>query len=163
VCLAMPSSAAIAVLLDPAAARSTMRARRASGLQPLDLGLEQLVGHRQIADLRLEAADLVITSIGRPVLQRHLASGKEGAPPAAQVGGGHPELARQQFQILTPQQPQHRLLLAARRHPPSALARGPACASVVGALRRAHARPNVLVHPAPPCRPLPAKRCLEEP
>jgi ActR/RegA family two-component response regulator len=34
--------------------------------------------------------------------------------------------------------------------------RGPVCASVVGALRRAHAHPNLFVHPPPPCRSLPA-------
>src|SRR4051795_4387235 len=68
--------------------------QRAGGLQPPDLGLEQLVGHGQIADLLLQAADLVITSIGRPGLKRHLASCQEGAPPAAQIGSGHPELAR---------------------------------------------------------------------
>jgi hypothetical protein len=72
------------------------------------------------------------------------------------------DLARDQLQVFAPQQAEHRVLLAARRHPPSALARGPACASEVGALRRVHARPNVLVHPSPPCSSLPAKRCLEE-
>src|SRR3954449_7047635 len=57
--------------------------QRAGGLQPLDLGLEQLVGHRQIADLRLEAADLVLPSIRRPGLLRHPARGQEGGPPPA--------------------------------------------------------------------------------
>ena len=40
--------------------------QRAAGLQVLDLGLEQLVGHGQIADLGLEAADLEVAAIGGP-------------------------------------------------------------------------------------------------
>ena len=121
--------------------------QRARGLQPLDLRFEQLVGHRQIADLLLKTADLGVPSVRRPGLQRHLARCQERLPPTTQLRGGHPELARQQFQILAPQKPQHRLLLASRRHPPPRLGRGPGSASVVGALRRAHAHPNVLVHP----------------
>ena len=74
----------------------------ADRLQPLDLGLEQLVGHGQIPDLLLQAADLDIASVGRPALQGGLTPGKESLPPAAQLGGDHPEPARQQFQILTP-------------------------------------------------------------
>src|SRR5688572_22404966 len=39
------------------------------------------------------------------------------------------------------------LLLAPCRHPPPRLGRGPVSASVLAALRRAHAHPNRLVHP----------------
>src|SRR4051794_25005624 len=88
--------------------------------------------------------------------------GQELVTPAAQLGRGHSQLARDQLQILAPQEPQHRLLLAARRHPPPRLGRGPVSASVVGALHRAHAHPCSLVHPPPPCSCLPAKRCLSE-
>ena len=40
----------------------------------LDLHLQQLVGHGQIADLNLEAADLGVAAIGRPALERSLAA-----------------------------------------------------------------------------------------
>jgi hypothetical protein len=50
-------------------------------------------------------------------------------------------------QVLAPQQAEHRLLFASCRHSPPRLGRGPVCASVGGALRRAHAYPNSLVHP----------------
>lgn len=55
------------------------------------------------------------------------------------------------------------ILLATCRHPPPRLGHGPVFASVAGALRRAHAHLNSLVHPPPPCRALPANRCLDEP
>jgi hypothetical protein len=83
-------------------------------LQALDLRLQKLGRHRQLADLGLQPVDRGIPRISWPALQRCLAPGQELIAPAAQIGGGHPELARQQFQILTPQQPQHRVLLAAR-------------------------------------------------
>src|SRR4051794_38811882 len=108
------------------------------------------------------AVDCGISCVRRPALQRCLASGQELVAPAAQLGRGHSQLARDQLQILAPQEPQHRLLLAARRHPPPRLGRGPVAASLVGALRRAHAHPCSLVHPPPPCSCLPAKRCLSE-
>src|SRR6187431_1944562 len=63
------------------------------------------------------------------------------------VKGGHTQLARDQLKVLAPQKPQHRLLLAPCRHSPPRLGRGPVSASVAGALRRAHAHPNRLVHP----------------
>src|SRR5689334_16983495 len=104
-----------------------------------------------------------IPRVSRPALQRRLARGQELVAPAAQLGGGDAELARDQLQVLAPQQAEHRFLLAACRHPPPRLGRGPVSASVPGALRRAHAHSNALVHPPPPCSRLPAKRCLSEP
>src|SRR5689334_19233047 len=101
-----------------------------------------------------------IPRVSRPALQRRLARGQEPVTPAAQLGGGDAELARDQLQVLAPQQAEHGLPLASRRHPPPRLGRGPVSASVAGALRRARAHPNVLVHPPPPCSLLPAKRCL---
>ena len=41
------------------------------------------------------------------------------------IGGRHPELTRDQLQILAAQQPQDRLPLAIRRHPPPAVGAGP--------------------------------------
>ena len=116
--------------------------RRAKGrprLQALDLGLEQLVGHGQVTDLGLEAADLEVTAIGWPGLQRRLARRQEGVAPSAQLRRRHPQLPRHQLQILAAQQPQHRALLALGRHPPAPLRRWPVSASVLGALRRASA------------------------
>jgi hypothetical protein len=78
----------------------------------LDLGLQQLVGHGQIPDLGLEAANLDVATIGRPGLQRRLASRQEGIAPGAHLGRRNGKLSRHQFQVLAPQQPQHRALLA---------------------------------------------------
>jgi phenylpropionate dioxygenase-like ring-hydroxylating dioxygenase large terminal subunit len=149
--------------------------QRAGELQPLDLGLEQLIRPArasrpwslrawieraaldgQVAHLLLEAADLGIPGISRMALQGRLTGGQERLPPATQLGGRHLELARGQLQVLAPQQAEPGVLLAACRHPPPG--RNPACASVLGALRRNHAHPDLLVHPSPPCRSLPAKR-----
>ena len=121
--------------------------QRAVRLQTLDLRLQELGRHRQLADLGLQPVDLGIPGVSRAALQRRLAPGQELVTPAAQLGRGHAQLARDQLQVLAPQEPQHRLLLAPRRHPPPRLGRGPVSASVVGALRRAHAHPNRLVHP----------------
>src|SRR3954453_3345181 len=44
--------------------------------------------------------------------------------PAAQLGSGRSQLARDQLQVLAPQEPQHRFLLASRRHPPPRLRGG---------------------------------------
>jgi hypothetical protein len=62
-------------------------------LQPLDLRLQKLGRHRQLADLGLQPPDLGVARIGRTALQGGLAAGKEGLPPAAQRGGGHAQLA----------------------------------------------------------------------
>src|SRR3954449_13445728 len=110
--------------------------------------------------LGLRPSDPGTPRVSRPALQRRLAPRQELVAPAAQLGGGDAELARDQLQLLAPQQAEHRLPLAPGRHPPPRLGRGPVSASVAGALRRAHAHPNVLVHPPPPCSLLPAKRCL---
>ena len=77
--------------------------QRAGGLQPLDLGLEQLVGHGQITDLLLQAADLVITSIGGPALQGCLASGKEASRQPLS-SAAVTAIRADQLQILAPQQ-----------------------------------------------------------
>ena len=72
--------------------------QRAASLQALDLGLEQLGRHGQVTDLGLEAADLEVTAIGWPGLERRLAGRQEGVAPSAQLGRRHPELARHQLQ-----------------------------------------------------------------
>src|SRR3954465_7817164 len=123
-------------------------------LQPLDLGLGELGGHGQLADLRLQAPDLGIPRIRRPALERGLAAGEERVAPAARRGGRPPEPARDRLQALPPQQPQHRVLLAPRRHPPPR--RGPVSASVGGALRRAPPHPPLLPPPPPPPPPPPS-------
>jgi hypothetical protein len=44
-----------------------------------DLGVEQLVGHGQLADLGLEPTDLEIPAVRRPGLERGLTRGQEGS------------------------------------------------------------------------------------
>src|SRR4051794_41756025 len=56
-----------------------------------------------------------IPRVSRPALQRCLAPGQELVAPAAQLGGGDAELARDQLQLLAPQQAEHRLPLAPGR------------------------------------------------
>jgi len=92
-------------------------------LQALDLRLQKLGRHRQLADLGLQPSDLGIPRISWPALQRRLTRGQELVAPAAQLGRGHSQVARDQLQVLAPQEPQHRLLLAPRRHPPPRLGR----------------------------------------
>jgi hypothetical protein len=132
-------------------------------LQALDLRLQPFGRHRQLADLGLLPINLSIPLISRPAFQRCLASGQELIAPTTQLGGGDTEFARDQLQVLAPQQAEHRRLFASCRHSPPRLGRGPVSASVGGALRRAHAYPNSLVHPPPPCSFLSAMRCLSEP
>ena len=55
----------------------------------LDLHRQQLVGHGEIADLGLEAADLDVTAIGWPGLERRLAGGQERVAPRAKLGRRH--------------------------------------------------------------------------
>jgi hypothetical protein len=115
---------------------------------------DQTGGHGEIPDLGLEAADLDVTAIGWPGLERRLAGDQERVAPRAKLGRRHPELARYQLQILPAQQPQHSALLAPGRHPPAPRRRWPVVASVLGARRRAsapcrrvrHAHLLVLLH-----------------
>src|SRR4051812_18001753 len=131
-------------------------------LQVPDLGPEKLGGHRQLADLLLQAPDLVIPRVGGAAPQRRLAGGEERVAPAAQLRGRHPPPAGHQLEAPPPQQAAPRPPLPPRRHPPPERGRGPVSASVWGALRRAHAHPVLLVHPPPPRSPLTASRCLSE-
>src|SRR4051794_41650543 len=93
-----------------------------------------------------------IPRVSRPALQRRLAPGQELVAPAAQLGGGDAELARDQLQLLAPQQAEHRLPLAPGRHPPPRLGRGPVSARVAGAPPPAPPPPHRLRHPPPPPR-----------
>ena len=118
------------------------------------------IGIGEITRFKTRAADLGITGVGRSALQRDLARSQERVAPAAQFGRGHTQLTGEQFQVLAAQQAEHGLLLAPRRHPAPVPGCGPVSASVVGALGRAHTRPNRLVHPPPLCSFPPAKWCL---
>jgi hypothetical protein len=51
-------------------------------LQALDLGPEQLVRHRQLADLGLQPSDLGIPGVNRPALQRRFTRGQELVVPS---------------------------------------------------------------------------------
>jgi hypothetical protein len=62
-------------------------------LQALDLCLQQLGRHRQLADLGLQPADLGLSRVSRAALQRRLTPGLEPVAPAAQLRGGHAQLA----------------------------------------------------------------------
>jgi hypothetical protein len=114
------------------------RAKGRPASQVLDLHRQQLVGHGEIADLGLEAADLDVTVVDWPGLQRRLARDQEGVAPPAKLGRRHPELALYQLQGPFPaQQPQHDALLALGRYPPAPRRRWPVAASALGARRRA--------------------------
>jgi hypothetical protein len=62
-------------------------------LQALDLRLQELGRHRQLADLGLQPVDLGLSRVSRAALQRRLTPGQEPVAPAAQLGGGHAQLA----------------------------------------------------------------------
>jgi hypothetical protein len=76
------------------------RAKGRPASQVLDLHRQQLVGRGEIADLGLEAADLDVTVVDWPGLQRRLARDQEGVAPPAKLGRRHPELALYQLQAL---------------------------------------------------------------
>src|SRR4051812_45748967 len=82
--------------------------------------------------------------------------------PPAQPGALPPGPARAPPRPPAAQRPRARPPLAPRRHAPPWRGRGPASASVWGALRRARAHPDLVVHPPPPRDSLTASRCLSE-
>src|SRR5437870_11751148 len=76
---------------------------------------QQLVVHRDLADLGAQALDLVVALIGRPALQRRLATSEKLLAPLRERRRRHPELARQAVERLAPQHPEDRVRLPARR------------------------------------------------
>ena len=99
----------------PAHRLDLRRAKGSPGLRCARALEQQLVVHRDRADLGLQAADLVVAVVGRPALERGLTGGEEALTPLRQRRSGHPELARERVELLAVQQPQHRLCLASRR------------------------------------------------
>jgi hypothetical protein len=79
---------------------------------------EQLVVHRDLADLGPQPLDLGIPLVGRPALQRALPARQELLPPLRQRRRRHPELARHAVERLAAQQAQDRLRLPPRREAP---------------------------------------------
>lgn len=88
------------------------------GFQPLDLRVEQLGVHRQFAHLGSQPVDGLVPIVPRPRLQAGRPGIEKGIAPTAQIRSRHRKLARNDLQRLAPQQPQHRVPLATRRHPP---------------------------------------------
>jgi hypothetical protein len=79
---------------------------------------EQLVVHRDLADLGPQPLDLVVPLVGGPALQRPLAPRQELLAPLRPRRRRHPELARHTVERLAPQQAQDRLRLPPRREAP---------------------------------------------
>jgi hypothetical protein len=69
--------------------------------------LEQFVFDQHRAEPRLQPLALERLAVAGPGCQGGLAGSEEGVAPPAQRRGGHAERARDGFQILAAQQPQH--------------------------------------------------------
>src|SRR3712207_575509 len=68
-------------------------AQRAPLLQGGDLPLEQLVGHGDLAELGLEAEQLLVAPVSPALLHSRLRRDRGAVAPLAQAGGGDVELA----------------------------------------------------------------------
>src|SRR3954451_4067242 len=79
-------------------------AQRAATLQGHDLLLQQLVGHGDLAELGLEAEQLLITAVALALLHRRLCPDQGTIPPPAQTSGGDVELPAHGLQRLAAQQ-----------------------------------------------------------
>src|SRR5262249_50556109 len=85
------------------------RGERAVGPAALE---HQFVVRGELTDLRPQSGDPGVPVVGRPALQRGLPAGQEVIPPSGEGGGGHAEFTRDQFEVLTPEEPEDRVGLA---------------------------------------------------
>ena len=76
---------------------------------------QQIVGHGQLAHVRLELLELVITDIGFFRLQARLATGQQRLTPLAQRCRRYFLLARYQLQVLTTQKAEDRYTFSLNR------------------------------------------------
>ena len=60
-------------------------------LQAVDLRVEKLVGHGELADLGLQPANLDVAAVGRPGLERGFTRGQQRVPPSRDFGRRDPE------------------------------------------------------------------------
>src|SRR3954463_8274084 len=93
--------------------------QRAVLLQGGDLGFQQLALEQHLAQLCLEALGLQRLAVGGPRDQAGLTGGDEGVLPSAQGRGCDAQCAREDLQVLPPQQAQDRIALALARHTPA--------------------------------------------
>src|SRR3954451_115140 len=69
--------------------------QRAPALQRSDLPLQQLVGHGDLAELGLEAEQLLVAPVALVLLHRRLRPDQGAVAPRAQAGNGDVELPGQ--------------------------------------------------------------------
>src|SRR5579859_661250 len=90
------------------------RRKRVVGLRAPRPFAEQLVLHRDLADLRLHARDLFVALVGLTALHCALAAGEKAIAPAGDGGCGDAALAAECVEILATQDAQDDLTLATR-------------------------------------------------
>ena len=74
--------------------------QRAVGFQTLDLLLQELVVHRELANLRLEIFDLLVTLVTWTRAQCSLSAGVELIAPLTQSGCRYTQIARDDIKTL---------------------------------------------------------------
>jgi len=80
---------------------------KAAALQGSDLLLQQLVGHGHLAELGIEAEQLLLAPVALALLHRRLRRDQGSVAPVAQAGGGDVQFAGQGLERFAAEQTGH--------------------------------------------------------